>query len=228
MEPPRTDASEQPAPAAGPGITRGLEAPPPPEEPVLVLTSEILQSLHDASPKEHFTLGWLMGMLDKRSFGLIMLMCAVVAVVPGVSIVAGLLLIIVAVQMIEGRPAPAFPDGLAARPLPARHLASVIRRFLPVLKYLEQIAHPRWPTPHDPTKRVVGVAVLILSLAVTFTPLPLSNIPPALAIALISLAYLEEDGLLLAVGLAVGAAVVTIQVYAAWEAIGDLARWIGI
>ena len=74
-----------------------------------------------------------------------------------------------------------------------------------MLKYLEQIAHPRWPTPHDLTKRVVGVAVLILSLAVTFTPLPLSNIPPALAIALISLAYLEEDGLLLGVGLVFGA-----------------------
>jgi hypothetical protein len=198
-----------------------------PDVPVDVLASEILQCLHEAGPKDHFTLGWLMNMLHKRSFGLIMLMCAVVALVPGVSIVAGLLLIIVAVQMIEGRPAPAFPDGLADRPLPARHLASVIQRFLPALKYLEQIAHPRWPTPHDATKRVVGVAVLILSLAVAFTPLPLTNIPPALAIALISLAYLEEDGLLLAIGLAAGAAVVTLQVYAAWETIGDLARWIG-
>jgi hypothetical protein len=228
MEPSRTDGAESPAPGLGAGITPSVQWPPSSEDPVLVLTSEILQRLHDASPKEHFTLGWLMGMLDKRSFGLIMLMCAVVAVVPGVSIVAGLLLIIIAVQMIEGRSAPAFPDGLAARPLPARHLAAVIRRFLPALKYLEQIAHPRWPTPHDATKRVVGVAVLILSIAVAFTPLPLSNIPPALVIALISLAYLEEDGLLLAIGLAAGAAVVTLEVYAAWETIGDLARWMGV
>jgi hypothetical protein len=206
-----------------------IDAPPPsPEDPALLVTSEILQRLHDAAPKDKFTLGWLMGMLDKRSFGLIMLMCAVVAVLPGVSIIAGLLLIVIAVQMIEGRPAPAFPDGLATRPLPAKHLAAVIRQFLPALRYLEQIAHPRWPTPHEATKRVVGVAVLILSLAVTFTPLPLSNIPPALAIALISLAYLEEDGLLLAVGLVAGALVVTLQVYAAWETMGDLARWIGI
>jgi hypothetical protein len=152
----------------------------------------------------------------------------VVAVLPGVSIIAGLLLIIMSVQMIEGRPVPAFPDGLAARPLPAKHLATVIRRFLPALKYLEQVAHPRWPTPHEATKRVVGVAVLILSLAVTFTPLPLSNIPPALAIALVSLAYLEEDGLLLTLGLVAGAIVVTLQVYAAWETIGDLSKWIGL
>jgi hypothetical protein len=228
MESPRIDGAESPVPGSGSGVTPAAKVLPSPNDPVLDLTSEILQRLHDAAPKDHFTLSWFIGMLDKRSFGLIMLMCAVVAVVPGVSIVAGLLLIIVAVQMIEGRPAPAFPDGLAARPLPAKHLATVIRWFLPALKYLEQIAHPRWPTPHDATKRVVGLAVLILALAVTFTPLPLSNIPPALAIALISLAYLEEDGLLLAVGLAAGAFVVTLQVYAAWETIGDLARWIGV
>jgi hypothetical protein len=228
MESPRRDAAESPAPGSAAGIVQSLEAPVPPDEPIDVLTSEILQRLHDAGPKEHFTLGWLMGMLDKRSFGLIMLMCAVVAVVPGVSIVAGLLMIILAVQMIEGRPAPAFPDGLSDRPLPAKHLATVIRRFLPALKYLEQIAHPRWPTPHDLTKRVVGVAVLVLSIAVAFTPLPLSNIPPALAIGLISLAYLEEDGLLLGIGLVAGAAVVMVMTFATWETIGDLSRWIGL
>jgi hypothetical protein len=227
METPRFDSVDSPVLDSQTGITPNVSSPPSPEDPVLLLTSEILQRLHDAAPNDKFTLNWLMSLLDKRSFGLIMLMCAVVAVLPGVSIVAGLLLIVIGVQMIEGRPAPAFPDGLAGRPLPARHLAKVIRSFLPALKHLEQISHPRWPTPHDATKRVVGVAVLILSLAVTFTPLPLSNIPPALAIALISLAYLEEDGLLLAMGLAFGALVVTLQAYAAWETIGDLSRWIG-
>ncbi len=220
------DGAESPPRGLQTGIAPSVPSPSP-EDPAL-LTSDILQRLHDAAPTDKFTLNWLMSLLDKRSFGLIMLMCAVVAVLPGVSIVAGLLLIVIAVQMIQGRPAPAFPDGLATRPLPAKHLATVIRWFLPALRHLEQIAHPRWPTPHEATKRVVGVAVLILSLAVTFTPLPLSNIPPALSIALISLAYLEEDGLLLTVGLVFGALVVTLQAYAAWQTIGDLSRWIGL
>ena len=38
-----------------------------------------------------------------------MLLLAVVALAPGISIVAGLLLMIPAFQMIEGRPAPVFP-----------------------------------------------------------------------------------------------------------------------
>jgi hypothetical protein len=90
-------------------------------------------------------------------------------------------------------------------------------------RYLERVIHPRWPTPHEATKRVVGIAVLILSIVVVFTPLPLSNIPPALA--LISLAYLEDDGLLLAVGLLLAAILVTIGSIAIWEMVIG-AKWL--
>jgi hypothetical protein len=53
--------------------------------------------------------GWLMHSLRKRSFGIIMLLLALVAIAPGLSIVAGLLLMIPAFQMIAGKPAPVFP-----------------------------------------------------------------------------------------------------------------------
>ncbi len=205
-----------------------MKSTSPPDTPVFALASEILQRLRDEAPKDLFTLGWLMGTLHKRSFGVIMLLCAVIAVAPGISIVSGLLLMVTAIQMIEGRPAPVFPAGIAARPLPARHLANVLQRSLPVLRYLERVAHPRWPTPHEATKRVVGVAVFILSIALVFTPLPLSNIPPALAIALISLAYLEEDGLLLSVGLLAAVVVVALQGFAVWEMLVGAKRLIGL
>jgi hypothetical protein len=63
---------------------------------------------------------------------------------------------------------------------------------------------------------VVGIAAHILSIAVVFTPLPLSNIAQALAIAVISLAYLEDDGLLLATGLLFAAILLTIESIAIW------------
>lgn len=61
-----------------------------------VHTSVVLQRLHDEAPLDHFTLPWLMEHLRRRSFGMIMLLLALVAMVPGVSIVAGLLLFTVA------------------------------------------------------------------------------------------------------------------------------------
>ena len=52
------------------------------------------------------------------------------------------------------------------------------------------------PTPIGATKRLVRVVIVILNIIVVFAPIPLSNVIPALVIALITLAYLEEDGLL--------------------------------
>jgi hypothetical protein len=191
----------------------------------LIPASVVLQRLHDQAPKDHFTLGWLMGGLGKHSFGIIMLLLAVVAIAPGASIVAGVLLFIPAFQMIAGQPAPVFPRRIAAYSLPTRHLAALVQRAVPVLRYLEKAIHPRWPTPFEATKRLVGSVVAILSASLVFIPIPLSNVVPALVIALIALAYVEEDGLLLLVGLLAAAIVLAVEFAAVWEtALG--AKWI--
>jgi hypothetical protein len=184
-----------------------------------------LQRLCDEAPADHFTLGWLMHRLRKRSFGVIMLLLAVVAIAPGVSIVAGLLLMIPAFQMIMGRSAPVFPRRIAARPLPTRHLAALVQRAVPLLSYLEKIIHPRWATPLEATKRLVGAAVMILSTFLVFAPIPLSNVVPALVIALISLAYLEEDGLLLSIALLAAVIVLMVALVAVWETVRG-AKWL--
>jgi hypothetical protein len=85
---------------------------------MLVPISVVLQRLHDEMPADHFTLGWLMHSLQKRSFGIIMLLIALVAIAPDLSILAGLLLMIPAFQMIAGKPAPVFPRR-DCQPLPA-------------------------------------------------------------------------------------------------------------
>jgi hypothetical protein len=196
-----------------------------PDAKAFIPTSVLLQRLHDEAPTDHFTLGWVMRSLHKRGFGLVLLLLALVAIAPGVSIVAGLLLMIPAFQMIAGQPAPAFPRRIAVRPLPTRHLAALVQRAVPVLRYLEKFIHPRWPTPLEATKRLVGAVVVLLNITLLFTPVPLSNAVPALVIALISLAYLEEDGLLLSIALLASVIVLAVEVAAVWETILG-AKWI--
>jgi hypothetical protein len=192
---------------------------------LLVAASVVLQRLHDEMPADHFTLGWLMHSLHKRSFGIIMLLIALAAIVPGLSIVAGLLLMIPVFQMIAGKSAPVFPGRIATRLLPTRHLAAVVQRFVPVLRYLEKVIHPRWHSPLGPTKRLVGAIVVMLSATLVFIPIPLSNVVPALVIALTSLAYIEEDGVLMSIALLAAVIVLTVATMAVWEmAVG--AKWI--
>jgi hypothetical protein len=62
-----------------------------PETRVLAPASTVLQGLLDDAPADQFTLAWLLGHLQRRSFGFIMLL------LPGISYVAGLLLAVPAI-----------------------------------------------------------------------------------------------------------------------------------
>jgi hypothetical protein len=97
-----------------------------------------------------------------------------------------------------------------------------------VLRYLEKFVHPRWPTPFEATKRLVGIVVIILDTAVAFAPLPLSNVVPALLIALIALAYLEEDGLVLSIALLGSLIVVGVVLVTVWEIVIGAKWFIGL
>jgi hypothetical protein len=179
-------------------------------------TSVVLHDLLRDDPVESVTLAWLTNRLGDRSFGIILVLLGILGLLPGVSAVAGLLLMAPALQMIMARPGPVFPRRIAVRQIDTRRLARMIRRIVPVLRYLERIVHPRWLTPFESTKRAVGVVVLLLGISL-LAPIPLSNIPPASMIVLIAFAYLEEDGVLLSISLAATLIVFSAVAVAIWQ-----------
>ena len=188
--------------------------------------SSILQELRDTAPPDRFSLEWLLDSLETRSFAIVILMLALIAMAPGVSIVAGLLIITLGAQMMAGRAAPAFPRRVAAYTMPTVYLSASIHRVVPMLARIEKIIRPRWTMPPQTTKRAVGFVVVLLSIAVVFVPIPLSNVAPAFMIALIAIAYLEEDGMLLSFALFVGVALLLTTGAVLWEAVLG-AQWLG-
>jgi hypothetical protein len=189
-------------------------------------SSRVLEDLLHQAPPECFTLGWLMSTLHRRSFGIVVLFLGLLATTPIGSMVPGLMLAAVALQMIAGRRELVFPQFITARSLPTRYLVRVGGRAIPVMQYLEKAVHPRWPTAFEVAKRFVGVVVLLLTAVLLLTPVPLSNIAPATVIALISLAYLEEDGLLLCFALLAAAVLLSIASAAVWGTIVGAAAFI--
>lgn len=176
------------------------------------------------APAEGVTLGWLTERLGNRSFGLVLLLLALLSMIPGISTPASLLLLVVAAQMILARGGPVFTRRLAAHRFRTQRVGSMIRRSVPVLKYMERFIRPRWSTPFEGTKRAVGTAVLLLGLCM-FVPIPLSNMPPAILVVLISFAYLEEDGVLLSGSLAAALIMLAFFAALAWQAAG-MAGWL--
>ena len=194
------------------------------EPKMRVPTSAILENLLNAAPDEQVSLAWIVENLRDRSFGIVILLVALVGLVPGVSPVAGILLAIPAIQMMLGREEPVLPRRLAARRLSKARLARLIRRLSPILQRLERIVRPRWTTPFGATKRTVGLVVLFLG--VTFlAPLPFSHFIPIFVTMLIAFAFLEEDGLLLCVALAAALMSFAITGVAIWGAIEAGALW---
>jgi hypothetical protein len=186
--------------------------------------STVLGDMLVAAGTEYLTLDWLLGRMGGRSFGLVLLLLAIFGLLPGVSAFAAVLLIIPAIQMLLARPGPAIPRWLCSRRFKARHLAALLRYVVPVVRWLERFVRPRWTTPVEATKRVVGGSVLLLSSGL-LAPVPLSNLPPALAIMLIAFAYLEEDGALLCGALAIALVIVAAVLLAAWETM-SAAGWV--
>jgi hypothetical protein len=179
-------------------------------------SSRVLQEVIHQAPTEYVTVGWLTSTLHRHSFGIIMLSLGLLATIPLGSTVPGLILAVMAVQLIVGRAEPVFPHFIMTRRLPTKQLLRLGGHPIHVLKYLEKLVHPRWPRAFEAAKRVVGVMVLLLTLVLLLTPVPLSNVAPAMVISLISLAYVEEDGLLLSVGLLAGTILIGLELAVVW------------
>ena len=146
------------------------------------------------------SVGWLMQQLGERSFGLTLFMMAVIAFIPGASTVMGVLIAWPAVQMMLGHDVAALPRLIARKQIGVERLARIIGIVIPRLEWVERLVRPRWRTPFKTTKRLTGAVMLLLGLSL-ISPVPFSYIVPALAIMLLALAYLEEDGVALVVAL---------------------------
>src|SRR5436190_4920561 len=182
-------------------------------------SSRVLQEVIRQAPAEYVTVGWLTSTLRRHSFGIIMLCLGLLATTPVGSTVPGLILAIMAVQLIVGRAEPVFPHFIMTRRLPTKQLRWLGDRAIHVLKYLEKAVHPRWPMTFEVAKRAIGVIVLLMVLILLLTPMPLSNVAPAMVISMISLAYVEEDGLLLSAAFLVAIILIGIASVAVWGAI---------
>jgi hypothetical protein len=174
-----------------------------------VPTSVQLARMLDRADGARVSIAWLMQQLGRRSFGLTLLVMAVVGCVPGLSTVVGLLMAWPAIQMVLGHDQAVLPRAVARREVGVDRLARVIAIVTPRLAWLERLVRPRLAPPFDTTKRLTGIVMLLLGLSM-ISPVPFSHLLPALVIMLLALAYLEEDGVALLVALA--AAVVSLAI----------------
>jgi hypothetical protein len=192
--------------------------------PLPVATSVHLSRMLDRAEGKRVSLGWLITQLGERSFGLTLLVMAIIALLPGASTIVGLLIAWPAIQLILGHDTAALPRAIARRQIKVERLARVIEIVVPRLAWVERLIRPRWPAVFAATRRPVGTAMLLVGLTLV-SPVPFSHVVPALVIMLLALAYLEEDGYALLLALFAALCSLAVTGAMAWGAMETI-DWI--
>jgi len=160
--------------------------------------SALIERILRASDAESVSVAWLLDQSPSAAREALMLVLALIAIVPGASLPAGLILLVLAVPMIRNHPTIWLPPVIAARHISVPRLARLADHVVPVLKWQESLFRPAGERLVG-LSRPVGAVMIVLLSATLLVPLPFSNVPPAFVIAMIAVSYLEASALLLAV-----------------------------
>lgn len=167
--------------------------------------SAVLRQLASEPGRERVSVRDLFAALGDRALAALLFVFAVPNVIPsppGLSTVLGVPLLFLSAQMLFGRKAwlPAF---VARRSMTRDDFEALMSKVLPWLERAEKWLRPRLSAlALPPMEYVVGLVCLALAVILVL-PIPLGNIPPAFAIALMALGVLERDGVWVLAGLLV-------------------------
>jgi hypothetical protein len=169
--------------------------------------SEVFADLA-AQDRARVSIGDVVQALGDRSFAPVMILLAVpnaIPFIPGSSTVLGLLLAVVAIQLVLGMRRVRLPARLNRWSFDREGFARLVAKVMPWLTRFERMARPRfWPESYRLAERLAGIVAIALSLMIML-PIPFANGVPAIAICLLALGISERDGLWLGAGIVVGA-----------------------
>lgn len=193
----------------------GMDEQPPRHQPRPL--SRVLTEMAEKSGGKPVSVRCIRDMLADRSFATFLVLTCIVNLLPfppGSTLVLGIPIIIVALQMVAGRNTVWLPEFFLKRSLTEKSFAKLTTKIVPQLQKLEHWLRPRhWPfSSNKQAERVIGAFALLLGLFV-FLPVPGSNWFPAFAGVICGLALSERDGKWLAIGVILG--VVSVSIVAA-------------
>ena len=164
----------------------------------------LLRRLADDGGEAGLTLGEIRDRLDERAYGLLILLLSLPCLVPGlygVPQVVGLVIIMVAAQLLIGREEPWLPRrvlNLRARGKWLRAMADFAEARL---SWVDRLSRPRLLMfATGVGERMVGLFMILATLTIV---LPMTNTIPSVALALLAVGLIQRDGLFVLGGMVV-------------------------
>ena len=182
----------------------------------LPLSAVLMEIADHGEPR--ISVAELMQKFGGRAFGALLFIFGLACLLPwppGGTTIFGFPLVLLSPQLIIGASVPWLPAAIKSHTISTADLKKGLPRVIPWLQRAEAISKPRLVILFGPVgERVIGLLCLILAL-ILILPIPGGNIPPALAVATLSFALIQRDGLIALLGYAmVGASGAVLVVFA--------------
>lgn len=137
--------------------------------------------------------------IDAKSFGFLIIILSLPIALPftppGMSTPFGLVLILIAWQMIKGQEYPWFPEKMLHVEIDTDKNKKFINLLIRISKFFERFLRPRFRFIYTGKLSQLWIGVLVLLCAIVMCiPIPTTNSLPAVATTLLGLGLLEEDG----------------------------------
>jgi hypothetical protein len=194
---------------------------------------QLLDQVASKADGERVSLGEILNACGNRSYGPALLLIAliellpVISAIPGLYVITGSLIIMLAAQLLLMRPYPWLPARLLRFSLSRERLQQSVDWARPWARRIDWLVRPRLTFLVRPPMLNVMAAICIL-LALLFFPLaiiPASEKALAVPIFFFALALTARDGLLALLGLAATGGCVGLLVYL-WPSIAAGFAWL--
>lgn len=187
------------------------------------LSSELQRTFLDNEHPPHVTLQELLTLAEERVFGVLFVVLALPSALPvpapGYSVPFGIMIFLLAVQMIAGSKQPWFPPKFSTHPVALSTVQGILKKALPRLRNIEAITRPRLlPICTSVPGRIVIGCILALMGISMMIPIPGTNTVPAIGIFVTGFGLLEDDGAISLGGLVISlfGAAITISILIAF------------
>lgn len=169
--------------------------------------TDFLIHLAERFPGDEMTIGSLVDGLQHRAFGILMLILALPCCLPflyGVPQVVSVPMLFIAAQIAIGRRTLWLPESLRKRAFSRESFHTLVSRSKKYVGWFEALARPRlsWLTT-GAAERVFGLFMVVFCASIA-VPLPGTNTVPGIAVAIMSVGFIERDGILVILGTILG------------------------
>lgn len=166
--------------------------------------------LEKTKSAKSITLGDIFQILAGRGYPILLILLSLPFCqplqIPGTSTPFGIVIMFIGARMAFGK-RPWWPQWILNREVSAHALQKVLTNSIWIIKKVQKVLHPRWEWVFAYPLQPIVHGIIIMSMGAFLAlplPIPLSNIIAAWGLIFIGFGLLEEDGLLIVLGYALG------------------------